>query len=247
MCRRDARILWVVTGAGSMLRESAGVAVALARLHRVTVAFTRAGFEVARIFGTLGLYRLAAPGGYYRELVVEEYASGLPIVNRIAAQRYDAVVIAPASSDTVAKIVNGIADNIAASAASQALKTKTPLIVLPSDAPWIRETELPCRVDAPKCIGCLACIPVCPMGAIVPVEGRVRIELGLCTGCARCVSSCPYSAIRCFDRAPVSPSPLDAENLRKLERLGVVVAKSPLEILEVLKSLGLCTPLSSRL
>lgn len=230
-----------------MLRESAGIAAALARLHRVTVALTRAGFEVARVFGVLGLYRLAAPGGYYRELIVEEHASGLPVVNRVASRRYDAVVIAPASSDAIAKIANGIADNIAASSASQALKTGTPLVVLPSDAPWVRETELPCRVDASRCTGCRACIPVCPVGAIVPVEGRVRIELSLCTGCARCVSSCPYSAIRCFDRAPVSPSPLDAENLEKLERLGVLVARSPVEVLEALERIGLCTPLSSRL
>ncbi len=225
-----------------MLRESAGISVALSRLHRVTVAFTRAGFEVARVFGVLGLYRLAAPGGYYRELVVEEYASGLPVVNRVASRRYDVVVVAPASSDTVAKIAHGIADNVAVSAASQALKNGIPLVLLPSDAPWVKTTELPCRVRGERCTGCRACIPVCPTGAIVPVEGRVRIDLRYCTGCARCVSACPFSAIRCFERVAVSPSPLDLENLERLERLGVRIARSPSEILAALEELGLCTP-----
>lgn len=247
MCRRGARILWVVTGAGSMLRESAGIAVALSRLHLVTVALTRAGFEVARIFGVLGLYRLAASGGYYRELVVEESASGLPVVNRVAARRYDVVVIAPASSDTVAKIAHGIADNLASSAASQALKTGTPLVILPSDAPWVGETELPCRIDASRCTGCLACIPVCPTGAIVVAEGKARIDLRHCVGCSRCVSACSYAAIKCFDRAPVGHSALDEENLEKLRRLGIRLVHRPVEILTVLERLGLCTPFSRAL
>ena len=242
-CRSGARILWVVTGAGSYLRESAGAAVLLSRHHRVTVAFTRAGYEVARVFGVLGLFRLAAPGGYYRELVVEDSASGVPVVNRVAAGRYDLVVISPASSNTIAKIVSGIADSLASSVASQALKNRVPLLVVPSERPGGSVTELPCYVDRGSCVGCLACIPVCPTGAILVAEGRARIALEHCVGCARCASSCPYSAIRCWERVTVQPSPVDLENLRSLESLGVPVLPTPWDVLRVAyEKLGLCTP-----
>ncbi len=232
----------MVTGSGSWLREAGGVAALLSRLHRVTVAFTKAGFEVARMFGVLGLFRLAAPGGYYRELVVESLASGAPIVNRVAARRYDVVVIAPASSNTVAKIVSGIADSIASSTASQALKNGVPLIIVPSEAPGGVETELPCRV-VNGCTGCMACVPVCPVGAITVVEGRARIMLEHCVGCARCMHSCPYGAIRCFDRVVAKPSLIDIENIEKLAAMrGVYLASRPLGVLSVLEELGFCVP-----
>ncbi len=232
----------MVTGSGSWLREAGGVAAALSRLHRVTVAFTRAGFEVARMFGVLGLFRLAAPGGYYRELIVEELASGAPVVNRVAARRYDVVVVAPASSNTIAKIVSGIADSIASSAASQALKNGVPLILVPSESPSGVETELPCRV-VEGCTGCAACVPVCPVGAVTVVEGRARIMLEYCVGCARCMHSCPYSAIRCFDRVVAKPSPVDLVNLERLAAMpGVHLVSRPLDVLRVLGELGFCTP-----
>ncbi len=242
-CRRGARILWVVTGAGSYLRESGGAAVLLSRYHSVTVAFTRAGYEVARVFGVLGLFRMAAPGAYYRELVVEERASGVPVVNRVAARRYDIVVISPASSNTIAKIAHGIADSMAASVASQALKARVPLLIVPSERPEGVYTLLPCHVDSSKCRGCLACIPVCPTGAIVPVEGRARIALEHCVGCARCVSACSFSAIRCWDSVKVYPSPVDIENLEKIRSKGLTLLSTPWDVLRVIhEEHGLCVP-----
>ncbi|AEM38862.1 flavoprotein [Pyrolobus fumarii 1A] len=244
-CKSGARILWVVTGAGSWLREAAGIAAALAKFHRVTIALTKAGYEVARVFGALGLLRLAAPGGYYRELVVEASASGLPVVNRVSAKSYDLVVIAPASSNTIAKIAYGVADNLASSVASQALKNRVPLAIVPSEWPDGVETELPCRVDRNLCVGCKACIPVCPVGAITLVEGKARIELQECVGCTRCVAACHVGAIKCFDRVKVRPSRIDIENLERVKMYGVVVLERPLQILKWVSSMGYCVPGSS--
>jgi dihydromethanopterin reductase (acceptor) len=248
-CDAPSRILWVVTGSGAWLRASAGLAIALSRIHEVTVAFTRAGYEVARVFGLLGLYRLAAPGGPYRELIVESSASGAPLANRVASRRYRVVVVAPASSNTIAKLAHGIADSLASTIVNQALKSKTPVVVLAGEAPGGVETELPCRVDRGACIACNACIAACPVGAVYPVEdGKPTIDLRLCVGCRRCEAVCPVGAVRCFERARVEPTPLDLENLERLSRVpGVHLVYKPSEILSVLSGLGLCTPGRSRL
>ncbi|HEU4570728.1 MAG TPA: diguanylate cyclase [Gemmatimonadales bacterium] len=45
------------------------------------------------------------------------------------------------------------------------------------------------------CVGCLACVRVCPVGAIAVTEPRVQIEDDACVGCGHCVPACPHGAI----------------------------------------------------
>lgn len=51
-------------------------------------------------------------------------------------------------------------------------------------------------VNQEKCIGCGACVPNCPFGAIEMQDGLARITEG-CTLCGACVSVCPAEAIFC--------------------------------------------------
>lgn len=48
-------------------------------------------------------------------------------------------------------------------------------------------------VDA--CQGCGACLRTCPVHAIRPVPGGLRVTDG-CTGCLECLEICPVDAIR---------------------------------------------------
>lgn len=50
-------------------------------------------------------------------------------------------------------------------------------------------------VDRDKCIGCEACVSVCPVGAINMVEGKAEINQDTCISCGACVSECPVEAI----------------------------------------------------
>lgn len=46
------------------------------------------------------------------------------------------------------------------------------------------------------CLGCGACEPVCPRGAIIPNDdGTYIVVRDLCNGCGLCMDVCPAGAI----------------------------------------------------
>ena len=51
-------------------------------------------------------------------------------------------------------------------------------------------------VDKSKCIGCGACVGICPVGAITMVDGVAQINYDICIKCGLCESICPVNAIK---------------------------------------------------
>jgi ferredoxin len=56
------------------------------------------------------------------------------------------------------------------------------------------------------CIGCGACVEVCPMKAIPPsligyISGLAEIDKEKCNYCGECVRICPYNAIQILEKA----------------------------------------------
>lgn len=116
------RIAWGITGAGHFLHESIGL---LRKLNNVDLFLSKAAEEV------LKSYRMNRP---LKELTVfYDRAASSPPVTGLYKGRYRAVVIAPATSNSVAKFVAGISDNLVTNLFAHAGKTKVPVIVLPSD------------------------------------------------------------------------------------------------------------------
>ncbi len=51
------------------------------------------------------------------------------------------------------------------------------------------------KVDKEKCVGCSACLNVCPVSAISMTDGKAEIDVAACSNCGRCAQVCPQGAI----------------------------------------------------
>ena len=47
-----------------------------------------------------------------------------------------------------------------------------------------------------SCVGCGDCLDVCPVDAIIMVDGKAVIDADKCILCEICIRSCTYDAIR---------------------------------------------------
>ncbi|MXQ73883.1 4Fe-4S dicluster domain-containing protein [Clostridiaceae bacterium DONG20-135] len=58
------------------------------------------------------------------------------------------------------------------------------------------EFRMPVTIDKDACIGCGACVGVCPVGALsMDGDGKSACDEGTCIDCGSCVGTCPVSAI----------------------------------------------------
>jgi heterodisulfide reductase subunit A len=46
------------------------------------------------------------------------------------------------------------------------------------------------------CRRCLACVELCPFGAVALSDGKPAVRLEVCRGCGVCAAECPAGAIR---------------------------------------------------
>lgn len=240
---RNVRLAWAITGAGHFLSETFSLMRQVVRNKRikVTIFVSKAGEEVVQMYGLSSEVKKIAPGGYYRETFTESMeGASVPHAGRFTRRMYDLLFLSPATSNTVAKIVNGISDDLITNVVAQAQKGEVPVYVVPSDTPTktFVKTELPYRVERSLCDGSELCVAVCPYSAINMVEGKATINLLRCTGCGLCVSVCPKKAIKHGEKVKIRVREVDAENVKRLSKMeGVVVLRHPRDMLVALESL----------
>lgn len=220
-------ILWAITGSGAYIRDVVHAIYELKKAYglKITTILSKWGYEVARIYGVIETLRKISSGRYYEELLIGD--QGMYYIGRINLNKYRFIVIAPATSNTVAKMVHGIADTPPTLAFAEAVKSRIPVIVLPSDvveANGYLYSEIPCYIDRNlcKCIqeqGICSAMEICPVKAIVIANDMFpRIDLSKCIGCEKCVKACGYGAIKCWEKIRLKPRDLDLENVEKLIR-----------------------------
>ena len=198
----------------------------------VTVCLSRAGVEVARMYGVLDDLK-----AYEVPIVSETSSSGVEIAGEVATAKYLAVVIAPATSNTVAKILSGVADTLPTIAASQALKNGVPLLLLPSDYDRRSLTTFPCIVHSELCTACGTCAAACPHSAIV-LEAKARIRYEVCRGCGICAVLCPSNAIECWRKGFYTCFSRDIDNVDNLRKLGVIIVRSVEDAVSYLREIA---------
>lgn len=222
------RIAWGITGAGHLLQESVEVLVKLSENHEVTVLLSGAGEEVLKMYGLFETVK-ELTGGKYRELVREnDQRESFPMTGRFSLGTYDMLLVSPATSNTIAKIVNGIADTLITNAVAQSGKGKVDTYIVPVDLEsGDLETVLPSKLELELCENCETCkaAAVCPHDAITP---GVEINLLKCEGCGACQVACPFGAVTGGRIITIHMRDIDIENTAKLQRIsGINVLDHP--------------------
>ena len=129
-----SRFAWCVTGSGHYLEESMALA---ARLPAVDLFLSAAAEEVLPLYG-MGLDKLRERFRVLRD----KTASGVP-VGMLYEDIYHTVVVAPATSNTVAKCAFGISDSLPTNMFAQAGKLGIPGIVFACDTEPVVVTKAP--------------------------------------------------------------------------------------------------------
>ncbi|WP_088281249.1 flavoprotein [Ideonella sp. A 288] len=129
-----SRFAWCVTGSGHFLDESMALA---ARLPDVDLFLSSAGEEVLEIYQQT-LDDLRSRFRVFRD----KTASGVP-VGMLYDDVYHTVIVAPATSNTVAKCAFGISDTLPTNMFAQAGKLGIPGIVFACDTEPVVVTKSP--------------------------------------------------------------------------------------------------------
>ena len=124
------RLAWAITGSGHYLKECLDI---IHTLDDVDLFLSKAAAEVLQQYG-------------YKHNVGKVYqdktASSVP-VELFYEGKYHTLVIAPATSNTIAKMVCGISDNLVTNLYAQAGKTRLPSIIFPCDTAPELESDAP--------------------------------------------------------------------------------------------------------
>ena len=133
-----SRFAWCITGSGHFLEESIALA---ARLPSLDLFLSDAAEEVLPIYG-IRLEELRPRFGAGFRLLRDKTASAVP-VGMLYDDVYHTIVIAPATSNTVAKCALGISDTLPSNMFAQAGKLGIPGIVFACDTEPVVVTKSP--------------------------------------------------------------------------------------------------------
>ncbi len=126
------RLAWAITGSGHYIEECLEF---MLKLNNVDLYLSQAGEEVLKMYG-IRLNDIKDKLPVYRDK-----AASAPPVGLFYKGYYHTFVMAPTTSNTVAKCVVGISDSLVTNLYSQAGKCRIPSIVYPCDiAPEIETT-----------------------------------------------------------------------------------------------------------
>jgi len=131
------RLAWAVTGSGHYLEECLDI---VRELDDVDLFYSRAGEEVIRMYGH-DPKTVNGDGRTYHDR-----AASSPPVGLFYRGDYLTLVVAPATSNTVAKMVLGLSDSLVTNVYAQAGKCRIPSIVLACDTEPEMDTPAPDRI-----------------------------------------------------------------------------------------------------
>lgn len=141
--KKKKRVAWGITGSGDRLTETIETMKQIKNQYqdniRITVYLSKAGDQVVKFYGLFNDLK----GNFDKTRV--EVNSNLPtLAVQLQSGKIEFLLIAPATSNTVAKLANGIADTLLTNAAIMALKAFVPVYIMPCDyEEGVTVTQLP--------------------------------------------------------------------------------------------------------
>ncbi len=129
---KKRKIAWGITGSGDKLSETINIMKELKEKHQnevdIEAFLSKAGEKVVK------WYKLHDQLKQNFERIWVELDSNSPfLAGDLELGKYKFLLIAPATSNTVAKIAVGIADTLLCNSAIMALKGNVPVYIMPSD------------------------------------------------------------------------------------------------------------------
>lgn len=128
------RLAWALTGSGHFFTECLDF---MTRLERFDLFVSRAAAEVIR------MYKSKVQGLPEDTRIFRDTTASAAPVGLFYEGKYHTLVVAPATSNTVAKCVAGISDTLATNVFAQAGKCRIPIIVFACDTAPELETMAP--------------------------------------------------------------------------------------------------------
>ena len=135
---QNQRLAWAITGSGHYLRESLKILQGLKDTNSaVDIFLSKAATEIIQQYGFQA--ELDATG---HKVYQDKTASSVP-VELFYTGKYHTLVIAPATSNTIAKMAYGFSDSLVTNLYAQAGKTRVQSVVFACDTAPVLTSEAP--------------------------------------------------------------------------------------------------------
>jgi archaeoflavoprotein AfpA len=124
-------VAWGITGSGDRIREILDVMIEIQNRYggvEIIVYVSTAGDQVLKWYRLTEVLKMQ-----FKKVLVEINANAPFLAGDVQTKRFDFLLLAPVTSNTIAKISLGIGDTMLTNAASMGLKAFVPLYLLPSD------------------------------------------------------------------------------------------------------------------
>ena len=130
--RKKRRIAWGITGSGDRLVETVEVMKEVKERYQnevdIIVYLSKAGDQVVKYYKLVNDLR-----ENFDKLWVEINPNSPFLAGQLQTGKFELLLVAPATSNTVAKISMGIADSLLSNATIMSLKAFVPVYIMPSD------------------------------------------------------------------------------------------------------------------
>jgi archaeoflavoprotein AfpA len=129
---KKRKVAWGITGSGDKLQETVGIMSEIRRQYEnvvsIEVYLSKAGEQVAKYYKLGDCLKNS-----FGRVTVEVDSNSPFLAGWLETRKYEFLLVAPATSNTVAKIANGIADTLLSNASIMALKASVPVYIMPCD------------------------------------------------------------------------------------------------------------------